>query len=205
MKLLQYLFTAIPDVERDAPLPARHEPVLPSHAITSRKLHEQKKKTRKSTSATGRISKMLESFTLQQQQDHPCPCSWVQSDPGHLESIVLLLHQPHQVLKRQLAHAHVQPLPSGLQLFDTLRLGVDARLRQRQSQSRGFQLDWTETRGKFQKESGPTVRGKMTTSPCGPRSMRGSPSASRQVKGGKITSFSPEYCKKARVRTATKE
>ena len=38
------------------------------------------------------------------------------------------------------------------------------------------------------------MRGKMTTSPCAERSTRGSPSVSRHVKGGNVTSFSPGYC-----------
>ena len=39
-----------------------------------------------------------------------------------------------------------------------------------------------------------TFRGKMTTSPLAERSTRGSPSVSRHVKGGNVTSFSPGYC-----------
>ena len=39
-----------------------------------------------------------------------------------------------------------------------------------------------------------TLRGKMTTSPSLVRSRRASPSASRQVKGGNVTSASPGYC-----------
>ena len=39
-----------------------------------------------------------------------------------------------------------------------------------------------------------TLRGKMTTSPSLVRSRRGSPSASRHVKGGNVISFSPGYC-----------
>jgi hypothetical protein len=39
------------------------------------------------------------------------------------------------------------------------------------------------------------LRGKMTTSPCSLRSTRGSPSASRHVKGGNVISFSPGYCR----------
>jgi hypothetical protein len=115
---------------------------------------------------------------------------------SYLESALRLRHPPVQILPRKLAHAHVQPLPPALQLLARLRLWVDARLRQRESQSnsRSPQLDWAETPGKRRKESDPTVRGKMTTSPCGPRSTRGSPSASRQVKGGKVTSCSPGYC-----------
>ena len=38
------------------------------------------------------------------------------------------------------------------------------------------------------------MRGKMTTSPWAERSTRGSPSVSRHVKGGNVTSFSPGYC-----------
>jgi hypothetical protein len=42
-------------------------------------------------------------------------------------------------------------------------------------------------------EGGATVRGNTTTSPSLVRSSQGSPSASRQVNGGKVISFSPGY------------
>ncbi len=45
---------------------------------------------------------------------------------------------------------------------------------------------------------GRTLRGKTTTSPRGVRSTRGSPLASRQVKGGKVDSRSPGYCRAGR-------
>ena len=41
---------------------------------------------------------------------------------------------------------------------------------------------------------GETLRGKTTTSPSPVRSRRGSPSASRHVKGGNVISFSAGYC-----------
>ena len=40
-----------------------------------------------------------------------------------------------------------------------------------------------------------TFRGKTTSSPPSVSSTRGSPSASRHVKGGNVISFSPGYCR----------